>query len=146
MTDYLAEIAAMTVECPHIRKHSYMGEAICADCKNSNRVLDHRFEGLRTGHKGHIAMSATGMDEAACEVYECPGFTINRDLAVLLTCILPLDGAYEAVLSVLSNKELHRDMIKGKGDRFTEAASHAVYDWLISERQKLDITMDTPST
>ncbi len=146
--DYLAQIAAKTVECPcaltylsdrcHACKVfgpdmaiSHSPSCQIQGCKGSGRVLDPRFDGLREtkcSHGGHA------LTEDECGVY-LKGYTVVRDLAVLLDIILPWDGAYEAVLAVFSDKDLHRYAIEGRGDKFTEAAAKAVWEWLEREEK-----------
>ncbi len=147
MTDYLAEIAARTVWCLRLELlESEVDEGFgdgnpegpCSLCKGLEEVLDPRFEELREVCYLPPSVHYHMEDDPELSVSSwmegyistaCPGYNVNRDLAVLLGCILPIDGAYDAVLKVMGDKELHR-LSLAKGDVFTEAAAKVVYEWL----------------
>ena len=118
MTDYLAKIAAWTMGNKPGHPDGYHGP-----------VLDSRFQSLRQW----CELKECGHD-SDCVNYEGPGYTVNRDLAMLLWCIFPIDGAYNAVLKVMGDKELHR-LSLAKGGVFTEALAKAVCDWLEAEKK-----------
>ena len=95
MTDHLAEIAAMTVECPHRR-----GIQLTCFCRGSGRVLDPRFDGLRKMHSEFVHRIQTSIEASkrvSCPEGGCPGYTINADLGVFLKCLRGTKIAYKMI-------------------------------------------------
>lgn len=106
MTDYLAEIAAMTVECPRCEGQGYWVRTgddpeypdlpvnhDCDHCKGIGRVLDLRFDGLRgecpgyaieVGRIPNLNIRFTGEHAEKKCACQGTGYTINRDLAGLM--------------------------------------------------------------
>ncbi len=82
--DYLALIAAKMVECIDPEYPLDMHTYACLNCAGSGRVLDPRFGSLR-------------MDNCGCEDHkgQPQGYTVNRDLAVLLKCLRDDNIAYK---------------------------------------------------
>ena len=150
--DYLAKIAAWTVECPCATAYdkeicsacweecrmdnSHYELCVIPDCKGSGRVLDPRFDGLRgfldCGHPYDVKT-----DTSLCRNYNCPGYTINRDFAVLLDIMIRrAPVVFEGVttgeyVQVFWGRELMQPPAGG-GPTSLEAAAHAVYEWLQS--------------
>ena len=119
MTDYLAEIAARTVECPHLR-----GIQLTCFCKGSGRVLDPRFAGLRDVHTKSACMCMS----------PCPGYTINRDLEELLACA-PVDRAVSLYNMPAGGWACNVFGLHAEADTPLEAAAKAVYEWLEAEKK-----------
>ncbi|KKN86873.1 hypothetical protein LCGC14_0264350 [marine sediment metagenome] len=146
MTDYLANLAARTVECPDASTHrcpsshdEHGAEAKCVTCEGSGRVLDPRFEGLRRKHTRQthgIKMSILHGDcWKTCETVGCPGYTVNRDLEVLLECT----GKGVYLYPSLSGEGRRCDLLGTDIDitteaTYLEAAAKAVYEWLEAEK------------
>ena len=134
MTDYLAKIAAMTVECfdPYCREDGKdIGAPLrdCRRCRGTRRILDPRFDGLRItecSHGGHA------LTEDECGVY-LTGYTINRDLEVLLEIIPTLCSD---TFILMYGKDTATWAVAWQTERLSradiplEAAAHAVYEWL----------------
>jgi len=118
MIDYLAAIAEVTID-------------------------DKRFDGLRdVHHRGHANYDGevyAGQNQ--CSAIECPGYTINSDLAKLLACI-EISGALvtftlwkgknDWVCAILiDGDEVDLTRIERSSPTPLEAASKAVYGWLL---------------
>ncbi len=155
MTDYLAEIAAWTVECSnldckgtgYITKYGGLDgtvptETLCAVCMNTGRVLDPRFAELRIGcvcNKGYWNPGAS-RPKVPCKHCQAKGYTINRDLGVLLECMKPV-----SITFLCSKPKLkwgvhvigdYHSGISDDCDTGLEAAAKAVYEWLGAEKKE----------
>ncbi len=148
MTDYLAKIAAWTVECPNLdckgtgyitTYGGYDGtvptEGLCPVCMNTGRVLDPRFEGLRQSCTSGSHLYPVFIDD-------CPGYTVNRNLGVLLDIMMP----YGRIgFQGIGERVRVRWFTWGPADPHQyswanaptsiEAAAKAVYDWLEAEKK-----------
>lgn len=147
--DYLAKIAAKTVACPggpsdfEYEKDKMLPcrtilpfprhfegswvDACPGNCKGSARVLDPRFEGLRRRcHEGRGFYLRHGKD--------CPGYTVIRDLGILLECIKPLNFVFLCGRPRLKwGASIVSDGHYGLSDDCKtplEAATKAVWEWL----------------
>ena len=149
MTDYLAEIAARTVWCLRLELlESEVDEGFgdgnpegpCSLCKGLEEVLDPRFEGLRQSCTSGSHLYPVFIDD-------CPGYTVNRDLAVLLACARPL---LYGMMLVLDSRESRPDgwycVIEEKSSGIChthdgvyntalKAAAKAVHEWLEAEKK-----------
>ncbi len=144
-TDYLALLAAKTVEChiclgTGILKFHYPDPEVrdytCIICKGSGRVLDPRFKRLRAEYCTHLTYGPP------CDCAEL-GYTVVRDLGVLLEVLVENKYRPHLYFSGVLNKwecQLHVD--KGwseakYADTPLEAAAHAVYDWVETQEQEV---------
>ena len=167
MTDYLVEIAAMTVECPCLsyrwapggmraeedtcvkcwHSDSHASNCLVVSCKDE-RVLDPRFKGLRKdcdvikhvpAHSHYMVWPSENTLTYTDGGYTdppagplCEGYTINRDLGVLLECI---PGKW-ILLTPRANSDakyicaIESPNVEANGDTTLETASHALHEWL----------------
>ncbi len=153
---YLAEIAAKTVWCPRLEllesevdKGFGHGnpEGPCSLCKGLEEILDPRFEGLRDVH--HKGNHPHGWFQS-CEMAKCPGYTLIRDLGVLLEIALTTIRRLSSIAFYYMEEE--DDFPKGFGvildvggtlsdndeelsDTPLESAAKAVWEWLEAEEK-----------
>ncbi len=149
MTDYLAEIAARTVECSnldckgtgYITKYGgYDGtvptETLCAVCMNTGRVLDPRFEGLRKPCPASVHPNLNKVHDHTKQA-DCQGYTVNRDLAMLLVCLdtsvsIAHNQGRGWTVDVFAKGPYHGT---GRADTPLKAVAKAVYEWLEADKK-----------
>lgn len=134
-TDHLALLAKKTVTACSCTVRGCSHTAWCLGCKGSGRVLDPRFEKLRNRcHEGAGSHLRHGKD--------CPGYTVVRDLGVLLEIMLPQGS----VCFREEHEEYHARYhlwgtrgtgINGRGSTSLEAAAQALYDWVEAQEQEV---------
>ncbi len=131
MTDHLAEIAAMTVEC---KDNFHEKGWACRTCSGYKVVLDPRFDGLREMH-GTCHFKDCPRDEDGD--YSCGGWRINRDLGVIVEIMIRKSPVFIEGMGehVRVRWELFQGTVFGEGDFPLEAAAHAVYEWLLQEQK-----------
>lgn len=135
---YLQLIAAKTVECGACNGRGFRLEVVdlktpmpdCDICKGSGRVLDPKFEGLRD----YQDIDTVDLNK---------GYTVVRDLAVLLECLRDAKIKYKMIFHVINRGESDEEtMVEvGVGGRHWGYGNHddfcrAVWEYL--EREKVE--------